>query len=238
MKLATRTWGAGTREIALVHGINGTGELWHDFAELIAAEHDVTVTAVDLRGHGDSRRADSYRLGDFSGDLVDTLPAGLDVIIGHSLGGRVLADAVGRLRPARAVYLDPGFRMTLPATGLGNLLLRRGPGVGALVAALFSHGTPGLSPENRARARRSTARWDRRMTREVLVDLTANPLPVAPPVVPSTVVPSEGSPLLKPAHLDELRAAGWDVRPFPSSKHDMATLNPRGTADLLADLLE
>jgi pimeloyl-ACP methyl ester carboxylesterase len=58
-----------------------------------------TVTTLDLRGHGLSDRANSYRLDEFADDVVDALPAGLDSVIGHSLGGAVLVRAVDRLQP-------------------------------------------------------------------------------------------------------------------------------------------
>ncbi len=40
---------------------------------------------------------------------MENLPAGADLAIGHSLGGLALSLAAARLRPARAVYSDPGF---------------------------------------------------------------------------------------------------------------------------------
>ena len=70
-----------------------------------------TVTTVDLRGHGASDRSDDYGIDAFADDLVETLPTGLDLVVGHSLGGTVLERAVGRLAPAHALYLDPGFRL-------------------------------------------------------------------------------------------------------------------------------
>ncbi|WBU39134.1 alpha/beta fold hydrolase [Homoserinibacter sp. YIM 151385] len=239
MRLATRSWGSGARRIQLVHGINGTSELWHDFAELLAARHDATVTAVDLRGHGGSAHAEpgAYRVADFADDLVETLEPGADRVIGHSLGGRVLATAVERLRPARAVYLDPGFRLALtPRSPLG-WALEHLPGTPAALAWLFTRGTPGLDAENRARFARSSAAWDRRMVRPVFVELMRSPLPVAPPAVPSTVVRGPDSILVRPGHAHELAAAGWEVRDFPGAKHDMATLDPAGTEALLRDRL-
>ncbi|MFI9583782.1 alpha/beta fold hydrolase [Streptomyces sp. NPDC052236] len=41
------------------------------------------VIAVDLRGHGASAH-DSYSRSLFADDLVETLPAGADLAIGHS----------------------------------------------------------------------------------------------------------------------------------------------------------
>jgi len=67
-----------------------------------------TVLAPDLRGHGKSERG-PYGIDPWVEDLIGSLPPSADVIIGHSLGGALLARAVERLRPARAVYEDPAW---------------------------------------------------------------------------------------------------------------------------------
>ena len=77
--------------------------------------YDYIVTLVDLRGHGDSPRADRYRVSDFVGDLVDTLPTGLDLLVGQSLGGRAGMLALPRLTPKRFIGLDPALFASTPA---------------------------------------------------------------------------------------------------------------------------
>ena len=60
------------------------------------------MTAPELRGHGGSPAADSYRLEDYAADIPD---GPWDLVIGHSLGG-----AVAVLRAAettRLILLDP-----------------------------------------------------------------------------------------------------------------------------------
>ena len=88
--------------------------MWRGLTERIVAAGGATVTTVDLRGHGASDRSDVYTVEAFADDLVETLPTGLDLVVGHSLGGSVLERAVARLAPAHALYLDPGFRLKLP----------------------------------------------------------------------------------------------------------------------------
>ncbi|RCL87121.1 MAG: alpha/beta fold hydrolase, partial [Microbacterium sp.] len=107
--MAVHEFGSGDRTAAIVHGISGSGLLWQDFAERLSRRHGMRVLAVDLRGHGSSPRSEHYRLRDFTDDLVETLPTDLDLAIGHSLGGRALADAAERLQPHRAIYLDPAL---------------------------------------------------------------------------------------------------------------------------------
>ena len=110
MQLSTTTLGSGSRSAALVHGMSASSLHWTDVARLLVDEHDCTVTLVDLRGHGDSPRAERYAVDDFSDDLVDTLPQGLDFLIGQSLGGRAVMRAAERLQPKRLIALDPGLQ--------------------------------------------------------------------------------------------------------------------------------
>jgi pimeloyl-ACP methyl ester carboxylesterase len=83
---------------------------WREFSVLIPdLEKVARVFALDLRGHGQSGRADSYRIESFVGDLASFIrdyvgkPA---VVFGHSLGG-MLALMLGASRPelVRALIL-------------------------------------------------------------------------------------------------------------------------------------
>jgi pimeloyl-ACP methyl ester carboxylesterase len=64
------------------------------------------VIRVDLRGHGDSPRADGYALSDVVNDvhaLVETLaPGEIPWVVGHSMGG-VVASAYAGVFPTRGV---------------------------------------------------------------------------------------------------------------------------------------
>jgi len=120
MRLATTTVGDGPRHVGLVHGLGAEGATWGPLVDRSAATGRFTLTTVDLRGHGLSDRARSYGLDEMADDLVESLPQGLDAVVGHSLGGSVLVRAVERLLPGHAVYLDPGFRLALPTTGLAG----------------------------------------------------------------------------------------------------------------------
>lgn len=107
MRLHTHENGTGERTALLIHGAMSDHGTWH------AVEAHLTgigyrVVGVDLRGHGRSPRGD-YSVQALGRDLVDTLPVGADLAIGHSMGGLALSLAADRLRPARAVYSDPAF---------------------------------------------------------------------------------------------------------------------------------
>jgi pimeloyl-ACP methyl ester carboxylesterase len=109
VKLDTWTQGDGPRTAALVHGASVGGDIWRDFGKILVDSYDIKLILLDLRGHGRSPRADHYRVSDFVGDLADTLPTGLDFMIGQSLGGVTAAWAMSALLPKRFIGLDPAF---------------------------------------------------------------------------------------------------------------------------------
>ncbi len=70
------------------------------------AERGYRAIMLDLRGHGDSPHAEKYTPELLAGDLVESLPAGADFVIGHSFGVSVLSLSVADLTPSRVVYSD------------------------------------------------------------------------------------------------------------------------------------
>jgi len=225
VKLATQVQGDGPRRVALVHGLGADGAMWRGLTDRLVAAGGVTVTTVDLRGHGASDRAEDYSVRAFADDLVETLPVGLDVVVGHSLGGSVLERAVGRLAPACAVYLDPGFRLGLPTGGLPGRLFWATAPVGLTAAALVqkwrSRGRPALSPEDARLRNAATSRFDRRMAVRVFRDVAHEPATIAAPAVPSTIVLSDDSRAVLPdATAARLEALGWDIRRLTGLGHD------------------
>jgi pimeloyl-ACP methyl ester carboxylesterase len=225
VRLATERHGDGHRQVALVHGLGGDGASWRGLTERLVAAGGVSVTTVDLRGHGTSERSGDYGVAAFADDLVETLPTGLDVVVGHSLGGTVLERAVARLAPVHALYLDPGFRLGLPADGWGARAFWATAPVGIVVAGLAqkwrSRGRPAPSAEDAALRKAAMGRFDRRMAVGVFREITHQPMVVAAPAVPSTVVLSDDSPSVVPdATAAELEALGWDVRRLPGVGHD------------------
>jgi pimeloyl-ACP methyl ester carboxylesterase len=233
MRLHVETHGTGPTRVALVHGILGSALVWQD---LVAHADPTRYTFLvpDLRGHGRSERAQSYRLEDFAADLVEALPAGLDALVGHSLGGRVAFDAAARLRPARAVYLDPGFRLGAPGSGAGGRLFWNLPGLQQLLVRAYDRTDPRWGPANVALAEESHRMWDRSMLRDVLRETASTPVAPAAPVVPSTLVLSDQSRHVLPAgSVAEYERLGWDVERLPGLRHDMALEDAERTMRLL-----
>jgi lipase len=113
MRLHVREWGdPGAPPVVCVHGVQGYGGRFRRLAEVRLADR-YRVVAVDLRGHGRSSREEPWTLDAHLDDLVETFgePAAW---IGHSFGGRLVAELMAR-RPElveRALLLDPA--LTVP----------------------------------------------------------------------------------------------------------------------------
>ena len=243
MQLTKTTTGSGPRRVGLVHGLGASAATWGPFIERLAATGRYSVTTVDLRGHGESPRADSYRVDDMATDLVESLPSGLDSIVGHSLGGAVLYRAAARLAPGRAVYLDPGFALPLPTSGLAGRLFWMVPLVSLGFAQLgqaraSAAARAAYSPETRALLEDAKKHFDARMAVGVFRDVAFHPVAVEAPAVPSTLVLSDQSTAVLPDPLvTRLEQHGWQVRRIPGVSHDMQLEDPDSTFAAVEDVL-
>jgi lipase len=113
VRLHAREWGdPDAPPVVCVHGVQAYGGRFRRLAEERLADR-FRVVAVDLRGHGQSSREQPWTLDAHVDDLIETFgePA---VWIGHSFGGRLVAELIAR-RPElvrKAVLLDPA--LTVP----------------------------------------------------------------------------------------------------------------------------
>ncbi|MFC7431430.1 MULTISPECIES: alpha/beta fold hydrolase [unclassified Agrococcus] len=242
MRLASTTTGSGPDHVGLVHGLGADGATWQPFVERLLAAGGFTVTTVDLRGHGASPRASSYALDDLADDVAETLPGGLSALVGHSLGGPVAVRAVERLMPRRAVYLDPGFGLALPTTGLAGRLFWAAPvvslGIAQLRRARSARHRTAPPAEMRRLQEDAARRFDGSMAIGVFRDVAFHPIEVAPPAVPSTIVLSDESPAVLPDALAaSLEREGWDVRRIDGVGHDMQLEAPDRVLHAVVDLL-
>lgn len=243
MRLHSTTTGTGELHVGLIHGLGAAESTWHPLIERMLATGRYTVTTVDLRGHGDSDRATSYALADLADDVAEALPQGLHSVVGHSLGGAVLVRAVARLQPDHAIYLDPGFGLTLPTTGLAGKAFWAVPpltlGVmGLLQARKGAAAREALSADIRAAMKQSQKQFDAKMATSVFREVAFHPVAIAPPAVPSTIVLSDDSPAVLPdAMAADLEREGWSIRHLDGMRHDMHLEDPDRTFALIEDVL-
>jgi non-heme chloroperoxidase len=101
-RLAVDVWGSG-RPVVLVHAWGLSSHMWN--AQLPALlEAGYQAVTVDLRGHGRSDRPTTgYDLDTMAADVLAVMDSlGLDdvALVGHSMGGAVVAHAAGGLGSA------------------------------------------------------------------------------------------------------------------------------------------
>lgn len=117
--IAYRMWGSSPngRGIVLVHGGGAHSRWWDHIGPLLAG--DRRVVAIDLSGHGDSGRRESYSFDAWAREvLAVAADAGIDAatVIGHSMGGVAtlrLAALFGS-RIEGAVVIDSPVRNLAP----------------------------------------------------------------------------------------------------------------------------
>jgi pimeloyl-ACP methyl ester carboxylesterase len=116
--VAYRMWGSpSARGIILVHGGGAHSRWWDHIAPLLAVGR--RVIAIDLTGHGDSGRRETYTFDGWAREvLAVATDAGLDapVVIGHSMGG-VVTLRLAALHGSRiegAVVIDSPLRDRAP----------------------------------------------------------------------------------------------------------------------------
>jgi lipase len=116
MVLKTRRWGSpASRCVVCVHGLAQHGGVFEGLGRRMAAIGH-SVLAVDLRGHGRSGRVPPWNTATHVDDLLETLDAaGVEHAswVGHSFGGRLVAEAAVRApqRSDRLLLLDPGLEV-------------------------------------------------------------------------------------------------------------------------------
>ena len=104
--ISYEVYGAGEPTLVFVHGWSGDARYWRAQVPHFSKKHRVVV--LDLAGHGHSgiTRA-KYTMGAFGEDVhavTEAVGSGSVILIGHSMGGTVIAEAA-RLMPGRVIGL-------------------------------------------------------------------------------------------------------------------------------------
>ncbi|MFF7607775.1 alpha/beta fold hydrolase [Streptomyces parvulus] len=221
MKLNVHENGTGDKVALLIHGGMSDHRTWHAVEDHLVGL-GYRVVAPDLRGHGRSPRGE-YRPELLAEDLVENLPTGADVAIGHSLGGLSLALAVSELRPARAVYSDPGFLLrNVPAGATAGMRHMVASATADSVRAM----NPRWSPEDVAAELAGFALFDpgfldatERFAQDYLPERA---------VVPSLVQLADPSLCIDTRGAGRLRERGFEVCVVPRSGHCVHRDDPQG----------
>lgn len=212
MRLKLHELGDGDKVALLVHSIISSADTWSRVAPQLA-DRGYRVIMPDLRGHGDSPHAEEYTPALFAADLVESLPTGADLAIGHSFGASVLSLAVAELRPAKVVYVDPAWRFTEKAvTEIREFAQFTKVATAEGISPMF----PKWAPEDIQAELSGYARWDVRAVD--WLESTSDYLP-ARPVVPSLVLGAGDHHLVPDDLAERLRASGFEVRYVPDTGH-------------------
>ncbi|MEV6953636.1 alpha/beta hydrolase [Streptomyces sp. NPDC051183] len=213
MQLHTETWGEGDRVALLIHGIMADHRTWRRVGPALA-DRGYRVIAVDLRGHGASGRGE-YSPELYADDVVETLPVGAELAIGHSLGGLTLSLAVARLRPERAVFSDPGWYLTSPDPDFGLEALAR---FKAAPKEQIRAMNPRWEEADVDIELETLAVWDESTALSLAPLIGVDLMPTAP-VVPSLVQLADPSFLITEERAALLKERGFEVRSVAGAGH-------------------
>lgn len=215
MKLHVTELGEAERTAILVHGLLSDHGAWCRVAPALVTR-GYRVVMPDLRGHGFSPRGEYTPLA-WATDLVETLPCGADLAIGHSLGGMALALAAAELSPQRAVFVDPAWKLTPEQHTRYQVDFRAelGWNESQLRAA-----HPRWADEDITARVASMARFDPRCLDGLLPGGGHDHAPTSP-ATRSLVMLADPSDLLPPEDAAKLRLAGFDVVAVRDAGHSI-----------------
>ncbi len=112
MRLHVHEWGdPAAPTLVCLHGVTSHGGRFVDLASRLSDRYH--VVAPDLRGHGHSEYEPPWSIDTHLEDLRETIGAERAVWLGHSFGGRLVAELAAREpeRVERAILLDPALQV-------------------------------------------------------------------------------------------------------------------------------
>jgi pimeloyl-ACP methyl ester carboxylesterase len=181
--------GQGRPALLMVHGAMCDHHNWDRIVPHLVERF--TVVRVDLRGHGQSPgSADDCSMGQWADDinaLVERLDLGKVVLVGHSMGARVVAEAAARAPGSVAgVVLVDGSRLPYDETEQASRDLREITSLDLLAgpyanAAMRAEIRAGISRQSRAlfaAIADDLQAWDGARAQEVYSGLAAAGVPL------------------------------------------------------------
>lgn len=222
MKLHLREWPGGPKLAILLHGLVSDSGSWNSIAPELN-RRGYRVLAPDLRGHGRSPRG-SYSVAAWTEDLLESLPTGADLVLGHSLGGVLLAAAVAGLGPSAAVYEDPAWVLEGDQHDLAAMGLRW---EGTWSEEEVRAESPRWSDADVHAKVEAAARWDPATADGFFTgqDLAYSPDRLA---VPSLVLLADPTYFVPAPVRGRLTQLGFEVVTVPGSGHSIHRDDPRG----------
>jgi lipase len=112
VRLHLEEWGDGAAPpLVCLHGVTSHGARFSGLAERLVRTH--RVLAPDLRGHGYSGYEPPWSIDAHLEDLRETIAPERAVWLGHSYGGRLVAELAAREpgRVERVILLDPALQV-------------------------------------------------------------------------------------------------------------------------------
>lgn len=224
MRLHLHEWGdPAAPPLVCLHGVTSHGGRFRRLAEHLGGRFH--VLAPDLRGHGRSSWDPPWSLDAHLADVVETAGVERGVWVGHSFGGRLLAELAARepRRVSRAVLLDPALQV-LPHVAFDLAELeRRDASFGSVeeaVQARYDSGRVLLAPRGLLREDEAAhlepgddGRLRYRYCKSAVIaawSVMAD-VPPAPAEVPTLIVLGEQSWLFLDEQVDAYRAALGDL---------------------------
>jgi pimeloyl-ACP methyl ester carboxylesterase len=215
MHLNTLSWGSGPRTAVLLHGMLGSATQYHQLGPALA-DRGYRAIALDFPGHGDSPPAPAATMDLFVASVLESVDREPTLAIGHSLGAVVLAHALLRLRPARAVYVDVPLLSSPthpPADHHERLtaarMIRTEPNLRA------KH--PNWSAEDCRVEAEAAVKFD--VDTAVALEGSYTGHRAAPPAIPSLVIRADPSRYVSAERALELKQLGFCVRSVRGAGH-------------------
>lgn len=222
MELFSRIWGSGDRVALLLHGMASSSRTWHAVGPRLAAR-GYRVIAVDLPGHGHSPHSPQASVETFVDAFLGTVPPRPALSVGHSMGGLILAAAVNRLQPARAVYVDVRLAGPVYPVDRAELIAEFAADQAATTIDHLRTDRPLWSEQDMLIEVEAAAQWDLETAAALWQSVRAHdftpPMIGGKPSTPSVLVHADPSTSVSREHLADLAALGLTVRGVAGAGH-------------------